>query len=289
MALRSSWDGFLRLNLISVPVRAYSAAAPGHGKIAFHQIHVKCHSRIRYKKVCPIHGEVPNPEIVSGYEYAKGEYVLIDSKEFAKLRTGSDKVINVDTFIQPDALDPIYYTDRTYYLMPDGKVGQKPYVVLQQVMAAENRQAIGTMVLSGREQVVLIRPLEELLAFTLLSYAEQFKKPSTFADEVPDVRGTEEEVRLAKTLVEASTAKEFDFDRYRDKYTDEVTKLIEAKAAGKKLVAAPRGEAPPVINLMDALRQSLEQAQHPARAKAEPRPGKKMARSRRTAQRRKTG
>jgi DNA end-binding protein Ku len=288
MARRSSWDGFLRLNLISVPVRAYSAAAPGHGKIAFHQIHAKCHSRIRYKKACPIHGEVSNDEIVSGYEYAKGEYVLIDPKELAKLRTGSDKVINIDAFVHPEALDPMYFTDRSYYLAPDGKVGQKPYAVVQQVMATENRHAIGTMVLAGREQVVLIRPLDKLLTFTLLSYAEQFKKPSAVADEVADVAATEEELRLAKTLVAASTAKHFDFDHYRDKYTDEVSKLIEAKAAGKKVVAVSHEEAPPVINLMDALRRSLEQTQR-GPEKEQARPGKKIAKSRRAGQRRKTG
>src|SRR5213594_1891857 len=127
MAARSTWEGYLKLNLVSVPVKAFSANTAGGGRIGFNQIHAKCHSRIRYKKVCPIHGEVSNDEIVSGYEYAKGQYVLIDPEELSKLRPGSDKTINIDVFIRPEDLDPMYFTDRTYYLAPDGKVGQKPY------------------------------------------------------------------------------------------------------------------------------------------------------------------
>ena len=111
MAARSTWEGYLRLNLLSVPVKAYSATVTGKGKIGFHLIHAKCNSRIHYKKVCPIHGEVPNDEIVSGYEVADGNYVLIDKEELSKLRADADKAITIDVFIRPDALDPVYYTD----------------------------------------------------------------------------------------------------------------------------------------------------------------------------------
>ena len=265
MALRSSWEGFLRLNLISVPVKAYSAAVSGRGKIGFHMLHAKCHSRIRYKKTCPIHGEVSNDEIVSGYEYAKGQYVLIDPEELSKLRPGSDKTINIDVFIRAEALDPMYFTDRTYYLAPDGKVGQKPYAVLHKVMADENRYAVATMILAGREQVVLVRAVGRVLAITVLSYEAQLKKPAAFEDEVPDTPVSAEEVKLARTLVEGSTAEDFDFARYQDEYTGKLTQLIERKAAGKKVVAVRKEEEPAVINLMDALRQSLQATKHKAR------------------------
>src|SRR5438874_4876826 len=262
MALRSSWEGFLRLNLISVPVKAYSAAVSGRGKIGFHLLHAKCHSRIRYKKTCPIHGEVANEEIVSGYEYAKGQYVLIDPQELSKLRPGSDKSINIDVFIRPEALDPMYFTDRTYYLAPDGKVGQKPYAVLHKVMAEENRYAVATMILAGREHVVLVRAVGRVLAVTVLSFEAQLKKPKVVEDEIPEVDVSGEEVKLARTLVEGSTAEDFDFAKYQDEYTGRVTQLIERKAAGKKVVAVRKHEEPAVINLMDALRQSLQASKH---------------------------
>src|SRR5438876_4735593 len=124
---RPSWSGFLKFNLISVPVKGYNAAAAGGGKIGFHLLHKKCNSRIRYKKVCPVHGEVENDEIVSGYEYGKGQYVIVDADERGGLKSEDDKSISVDTFVAADAIDPVYFSGRTYYLLPDGKVAQKPY------------------------------------------------------------------------------------------------------------------------------------------------------------------
>src|SRR5262249_32365395 len=178
MASRTSWEGYLRLNLLSVPVKAYGATATGKGKIGFHLIHTKCHNRIRYEKVCPVHGEVPNDEIVSAYEFAKNQYVPIDRSEREKLLPENDKAITIDTFIRPGDLDPIYYGDRSYSLVPDGRVAQKPYAVLQQVMAERNRYAIAQMIFSGREQVVMIRAMDGMLTMTMLNYEDQIKKPS---------------------------------------------------------------------------------------------------------------
>src|SRR5947209_10118203 len=131
MAARSSWKGFLKLNLVTVPVKAYTATSSGGGDIHLNQLHSVCHSRIQYKKTCPIHGEIPKEEIVSGYEYTKGQYVVIDTDELNKLRTEDDKAISIATFVGPTAIDPVYYTGKTYYLVPDGPVGQRPYALLQ--------------------------------------------------------------------------------------------------------------------------------------------------------------
>src|SRR5688572_7414279 len=129
MAARSSWKGFLRLSLVSVPVKAYTATASS-GDIRLNQLHAECNSRIQYKKTCPIHGEVTNDQIVSGYEYAKGQYVVVDPDELEKLRTEADRAIKIDVFIKPEALDPLYLSGRSYYLLPDGPVAQKPYAVI---------------------------------------------------------------------------------------------------------------------------------------------------------------
>src|SRR5438477_12436596 len=125
MAARSSWKGFLRLSLVSIPVKAYTATASGGGEIHLNQIHADCHNRIKYQKVCPIHGEVSNDAIVSGYEFAKGQFVVIDPNELYKLCSESDKAIQIDTYIVPDELDLLYFNGRTYYLVPDDPVGQK--------------------------------------------------------------------------------------------------------------------------------------------------------------------
>jgi DNA end-binding protein Ku len=260
MAARTTWDGYLRLNLLSVPVKAYSATVSGRGKIGFHQIHAACNSRIRYKKTCPIHGEVPNDEIVSGYEVTDGQYVLIDKEAMGKLRADADKAITIDVFIRPDALDPVYYTDRTYYLVPDGEVGRQSYAVLRKVMADDGRYAVATMVMSGRAQVVLVRPVGRLLAVTVLSYETQLKKPADFDDEVPEVAAGAAEVKLARSLVEASTAADFNFGKYQDQYTDNVRRLVESRAAKHKVVAEGNEDEPAVINLMEALRESLQEA-----------------------------
>src|ERR1022692_3197516 len=132
MAARSSWKGFLKLSLVSVPVKAYTATASEGGGVKLNQLHAGCNSRIKYQKSCPIHGEVSGDQIVSGYEYSKDQYVVIDTAELDKLRTEDSKAITIQEFIHSDALDAMYFSGTTYYLVPDGPVGQRPYAVLHE-------------------------------------------------------------------------------------------------------------------------------------------------------------
>jgi DNA end-binding protein Ku len=279
MAARSSWKGFLRLSLVSIPVKAYTATSSDGSDIRLNQLHAECHSRIQYKKNCPIHGEVKADEIVSGYEYSKGQFVVIDPAELEKLRTEDDKAINIDTFIDPDALDPIYSSGRSYYLVPDGPVGLKGYALLQRAMVDEGRQAIARVVLHSREQTVLLRPLDNLIVMSVLNLDNQVTKPSAFEDDVPPAAVVPEELQLTKSLIDASTAKQFDFSKYKDVYTEKLTKLIEAKVAGEEVVATPVHEHAQIINLMDALRQSVEKAQGPSKEDKTGKPPRKMAAS----------
>jgi DNA end-binding protein Ku len=279
MAARSSWKGFLRLSLVSVPVKAYTATSSSGNEVHLNQLHAECNSRINYKKTCPIHGEIPADQIVSGFEYAKGQYVIIDTDELDKLRTENEKAINIDEFIPANGLDPIYSTGKTYYLVPDGPVGQKPYALLRDAMIEMKRHAIATVVMNNREQVVLLRPMDDLLAMTQLSYEHQVTKPSNFDSELTKPAIEPEELKLAKTLIEASTPKKLDYGKYRDVYTEKLTKLIEAKVAGQEIVAPPVHEQAQVINLMDALRRSVAQAQKSAPEELRGKPPKKMAAS----------
>jgi DNA end-binding protein Ku len=275
MAVHSSWKGYLKLSLVSMPVKAFTATSSGK-EIQLNQLHAACNSRIQHKKICPIHGDVKGDEIISGYEYSKGQYVRIDTKELDKLRTEDDKAISIKTFIDPDALDALYQSGKSYYLVPDGPVGQKPYSLLREAMLQEKRAAIAQVVLHGKEQIVLLRPIESLLAMCLLNYDPQVTKPATFTDEAPRVEVSAEEMNLIKTLIAASTAEAFNFADYKDVYTEKLTRLIEAKVAGEEIVAPPAQDQRQVINLMEALRESVAMASA-ASGKKEAKPVRKMA------------
>jgi len=259
---RPSWSGFLRFNLISVPVKGFNAAASGGGKIGFHLLHATCHSRIRYKKVCPIHGEVSDDEIISGYEAAKGQYVTVGKEERAELKAEDEKTIAVDTFVKPEEIDPIYFSGRSYYLVPDGKVAQKPYSVMLDAMRDEDRYAIAQVVFAGRAQVAVVRPCAGVLAMSLLNYESQVKKPDDFQDEVEAGTATAEERKLAESLIEAATAEKFDLGKYKDDYNARLAEMVQGKAKELKPASEVEGEGPTVINLMDALRKSLAEAKH---------------------------
>jgi DNA end-binding protein Ku len=270
MATHSSWKGYLQLSLVCVPVKAYSTSSSGGGEIHLHQLHTDCHSRIQYKKFCPLHGEVSTDRIVSGYEYARDRYVVVDPDELDRLRTEADKAIKIDAFIASGAFDPLYTTGKKYYLAPNGPAGQKAYALLCQAMIAEGRYGVAQVVLHGREQLVLLRPQENLLILEVLHYRHQVTQPSTLSDEAPRMEVSPEELHMARTLVHASTA-DFNLEKYADLYTHKLEQLIEAKVAGQELVTPPVTEGPQVINLMEALRQSLARVQPTDQTKKEPR------------------
>jgi DNA end-binding protein Ku len=242
------------------------------------QLHAECHSRINYKKTCPVHGEIPNDQIISGYEYSKGQYVVVDPDELDKLRTPDEKAITIDVFLQPNALDATYFSGRSYYLVPDGPVGQKPYALLVQGMVELKRNAVAQVVMHGKDQLVLIRPVDGLLNMSILNYENQVTKPAAFEEEVTKPQVEAEELKLAKTLIEASTPKQFDFSKYKDHYTEKLTQLIEKKVAGEEIVAPPVHEQAQIINLMDALRESVAKV-HKEQPAAASKPPKKMAAS----------
>jgi DNA end-binding protein Ku len=260
MPPRSSWKGFVRLSLVSVPVQAYTATSSGGRQIELNQLHADCNSRIQYRKVCPIHGEVSADEIVKGYEFAKGQYAIIETEELDKLRSESDRSVTIDRFVRIDQIDPVYFSGRTYYLTPDGPAGQKPYVLLQRAMADEGLCCTGQVVIFGREQLVMLRPVDKLLAMDVLYYESQIKHAAAFADEITDGAIASEELKLTKMLLDATTAERFDPAAYADLYTERLTKLIEAKVEGREIVTPPEEEAPSVINLMDALKASVAHA-----------------------------
>jgi len=260
MASRSVWKGFIHVSLVSVPVKAYTANVSGGGGISLNQLHAECHSRIKYKKTCPQHGDIANDQIVSGYEFADGQYVIIQPEEIEKLRTPNEKAVTVSSFVKPDAIDPTYFTDRTLYLVPDGPVAQEPYALLQRVMIEDGRYALAQVAMQGKKQMVLLRPVGNLLVMSFLKYTSEVKNPMEFEDEVQKIETKPDEVKLAKTLVETLSTDEVDLEQYKDDYTEKLKQLIESKVEGKQIVEQPLEEPPQVINLMEALQKSLAQA-----------------------------
>lgn len=269
---RSSWKGHIRLSLVSIPVKAFTASASGK-EIRLNQLHEECKSRIRYQKVCPQHGEVAASEIVKGYEFTKDQYVIVDEEELDGLRTESDRAINIDAFVSPTQVDTLYLSGRTYFLAPDGPVGQKPYGLLLEAMKNESLCSIAQVVMHGREQLVMLRPMGKLLAMDVLSFQDQVKNPADFEDEIEESDFSKDELELTKKLMEATTSDEFDIAKYENVYHDKLRELIDAKIEGKEIVAPPDEQPEQVINLMDALKASVAQAEDAAQAK------KKVAKS----------
>lgn len=256
---RSSWKGYLKLSLVSVPVRGFNANVTAND-IRLHQLHTECHSRIRYQKTCPVHGEVPKDEIASGYEYAKGEYVVIEPEELAKLRGERERAVTIEAIVSQHTIDPIYFTDKSYYLAPDGAAGQKPFALIQKCLADDELQAVGRVVLFGREELVVVRPIDQVLAMTALKYQSEVAHADTLQEEVERTTLSRDELTLTKRLLEAFEKPKFSIAAFKDSYAEELTKLIEAKVEGKELVTPPVSEEPRVINLMDALKKSVAAA-----------------------------
>ena len=288
---RATWKGFIKLSLVSVPVKGYTATSSSES-VSLNQLHNECHSRIQYKKTCPVHGEVPNDEIVKGYQFAKDQYAIIDTDEIEKLRSEADRSINIEKFVRPELLDAMYFAGKTYYLTPDGQPGQKPYALLHQALAEENLWGIAQVVISSREQLVVLRPLEKLLAISVLHYAEELNKPAAYEDELSEGEVSRRRAKTGQDAHRGHTDEELNLDEYRDLYNERLTKLIEMKVAGQEVVEAPPADGPSVINLMDALKASVEKTKAKAPAAGRKAPDKKMpaaARKRAPAKKKKTG
>ncbi len=241
--VRSSWRGALSFSLVSFSVDAVNARDVRAGEIHFHQIHAECHNRIHYQKVCPVHGEVPNDEIVSGYEFKKGKYVELDPEELAKLRPQSDRALKIDAFVHAGTIDPLYFDGRMYYLIPGDAAGQEPYAVILEAMKREQYDGIGHLIFSGKDQIALIRPLDNVLQMAMLTYKSEIRSPAQAGAEFKKPANSLRKVQLAQKLLEASLQEDFDLSQYEDEYRDKVKELIDSKLRGHEVVE-PQEERP---------------------------------------------
>lgn len=258
--LRASWRGELRLELVSFRVSAYNALSPDEADIQFHQLHEGCGARVQHQKACPIHGNLAANQIVLGYEYGRNQYVEIAAEELARLRAKAERSLSVDRFIEPHEVDPIYFDGRSYYLAPERAEDEEPYAVFCEALRHSGRFAVGTIVFSEREQLVLIRPVDRVLAMMMLRRAPQIRSPGELGVHGPRQAG--HEIELAEELIAAETDRQFDLSEYEDDYQKRLAELIEAKIEGRALHGPEEKEPePPVLNLADALQRSLRRAQ----------------------------
>lgn len=273
-----SWKGHLKFSLVTIPVRFYSAVDTDADEIHFNQLHRDCHSRIRYQKTCPVHGEITQDQIVLGYEYEKGKYVIVEKDELEALQSDAEKSVSVEVVVPLTAIDPIYLTDRTSFLVPDGAIGQKSYAVILKALTDQNLAAVGRLVKNGKDSIVMIRPNEQVMAMTVLSSAARVLSADSIASEAPQVAVTAQELKLTKSLLDVFYKKKLDLADFPEHYSQRVKELVEAKIAGKQIATPAADEHPPVINLMDALKKSLATAK--SSPKAFTRPERKVATNR---------
>lgn len=257
---RATWSGLLQFRLLAVPVKAYTAVSTTEG-IHFNQLHADCGQRIRYEKRCPVHGPVDSAAIQRGYQYAPGQYVVVEPAELEKLRPAKDRGLILEQFVDPHQIDPVFFSGRSLYLLPEGPPAQHPYDVLCDAMRQGSKQALGRIVLSGSRQLVLVRPGDRWLTMHILHYPAQVRAAP---GEQPRFTAapTSEELQLATMLID-SASKPIDWRAYRDESTEELTALIEAKIAGRPLTA-PAEQPAVVLSLLEALKQSVAATAAPA-------------------------
>ena len=255
MAARSTWKGFLKVSLVSIPIKVYPASESS-ATLSFNQLHGECRTRIQQKRWCPnCHREVANTELVKGYEFEKGRYVVLTEEDFAKVSTESTRVINLMQFADEQALDPIYY-DRAYYLAPDGPMASDAYAVMREGM--RGKAGIGKVALYGREYLVAVRAQEKGLVMYTLHHAAEVRG----MDQIDELRTLPDnlkpdEVKLARQVI-GTFEEELDLTNFKDEYREGLRRIIEARIAGEEVVATPVETPQNVVNLMDALRKSLD-------------------------------
>lgn len=272
MKPRCTWSGYLKLSLVTVPVRVYNAVSTAE-KVSFNQLHKACHQRIKQKLVCPIHGEVDREDLVKGYEYATDKFVIFNETDLEAMRLETTSTIELVQFVRSEELDPMFL-DVPYYLGPDGPVAEEGFAVLVEALCRTKRIAIGRVVLGGKEKLVALKPLGKGLVFFTLRYANEVRAANLYFEDLRHEPPDATQVALAQKLIESKSGP-LDLASFTDRYQTAVLDLVKAKVEGTEPVIAPRTDVGQVINLMEALRQSVRQVSK--KPQAERRNGRKKA------------
>ena len=256
MAARPTWKGYIKVSLVTIPVRVYPATESS-ATISFNQLHAECQTKIQQKKWCSTcEREITSAEVVKGYEFEKGRWVVMDEEDIAKVKTESSKVINLLQFTDADAIDPMY-VDKAYYLAPEGPMAADAYAVMREGM--QGKAGIGKVAIHGREYLVAVKPHKQGLVMYTLHHAAEIRTIDQI-EELREVRGqvNPAEMKLARQVIE-SIEGDLNLSDYKDEYQEGLRAIIEAKVAGEEFVAPEESAPPKVVDLMEALRKSLDQ------------------------------
>jgi DNA end-binding protein Ku len=270
----SVWSGYLTFGLISMPVRLFSGAR-SEG-ISFNMLHREDKQRVKQQYVCSLDGQVvERSDIVKGYEFRKGEYIIIDPEEIKKIEPKTAKTMEILEFVKTDEVDPVYF-DASYYMMPE-EAGRRPYALLTKAMEESEYVAIAKLTMHNREYTVFLRPHEGGMMLHTMYYEEEVKKVEGFG--APDVELKEAEVKVAHQLIEA-LATEWDPEKFHDEFQDNLKQLIQTKLEGGKVVEIEKPKKlAPVVDLMSALKASLAEMEGKKKPAAREASGGKKARA----------
>jgi len=283
MAARAYWQGQIRLALVSIPVEIYTATKSG-AQIAFHQIHEPSGKRIKYEKVAPGIGPVDADEIVKGFEVEKGEYVLLEQDEIDAVKLESKKTLELTQFVDASDIDVLYY-ERPYFVVPADDLAEEAFIVLREALRRTKKVGLGQLSMRGREYVVSLKPCGRGMVLETLRYADEVNKAQGYFRDIPDTEPDPELLDLAETLIDKKVTK-FDPKEFHDRYVDALRDLIERKrkAKGKKIIEEAPDEAGSrgsnVVDLMAALKKSLERPEAKTSKTVKTKPAKAPARKR---------
>jgi DNA end-binding protein Ku len=262
---RPTWQGHLRLSLVTCPVALYTATDAG-SDVHFNMLHKKTHNRIKMVPTDPDLGPIERADIVKGYEYEKDQYVVVTQDEIDSVRLESTRTIDIERFVAATEIDRLYW-DNPYFLVPDGKLAAEAYAVIRDAMTKEDQVALGRVVMHQRERLLAIEPRDNgMVAWSLRSQRE-VRDAATYFDAIPDKKPDAAMIQIAQKIIEQKEGP-FDPEQFNDRYEDALRALIKEKQKGKgrKVVVQEQPEDTNVVDLMEALRNSLGKAQ----AKAKP-------------------
>jgi DNA end-binding protein Ku len=256
VAPRAYWKGYLKLSLVSCPIALFPATGERE-KISFHQLHKQTGNRIKYRKVDAETGdEVESADIIKGYEVGKGEYLTIEPEELEAIAIESKRTIEIDEFVPRKEIDELYFNN-PYYIVPDGEVGEQAFAVIREAIRQEGMVAIGKVVFTSREHIIALEARDKGLLGVTLRYPYEVRKEADYFDDIEDEKLPKDMLDLAKHIVDSKKA-EWNPERFEDQYEDALKELLKKKQSGQK-IEAPRDRQPSkVVNLMDALRRSVE-------------------------------
>lgn len=260
MAGRASWKGYLKLSLVSCPVKLYPATSTTAGKISFNMLHKDTLNRVQQKYHDPELGEIDRADLVKGYQFEKDKYVVVTAEELEEIEIESSKTIDIDGFVDESEIDPIYH-DSTYYLAPDGPIAEETFSVILEAMKTVNKVAIARIVLSGRERLVTIQPITDGFRLTTLRSAKEVREPA-YALEKLNAKYSDDMLTMAAQIIKQKPM-HFAPEAFEDRYEEALMTLVKSKISGGQPIITKAPERGNVVNLMDALRRSIEEERRP--------------------------